>query len=382
MRIILNEIKKIFYFKRICLLILGSLLIYKMFISFELDYFPNGRPELDVYNITVEMINNYGNEMDDIELEDLKNIYKNKLKEADEFFINNEDFNQVGVYSYEDYENKCSCDTENQKFNDINWKYLKKDEGDILWELQELPGIIELYEDRNTNYYSEYGNCKKHEERVNDIISSKENQSILSYLVFNNYNNLIKDLGICVIIGIAFILTPLFLKDKKDKIDYLQYSSKCGRQIFKSKLIAGVISAIIIITIEIIIFFILYRGNNTSMFFNSNINSVLNDEFWISITFFQYILLTIVALYIIGIITAFISMFISSKVNTYISSIGMQVPILFIIGGLTTRIFLNNLFKLSIPKYLTPFTYFILIIIAVIITTTSIRKVRVTDIRN
>ena len=118
------------------------------------------------------------------------------------------------------------------------------------------------------------------------------------------------------------------------------------------------------------------------MFFKSNINSVFNDEFWVNITFIQYIGLTVVGIYVIGVITAFISMFISSKANTYIASIGMQVLSLFIIVGLTVTILLNALFIIYIPKYLAFIIYLALIVITVLIIITSSKKEKITDINN
>lgn len=384
LRIIINEIKKIFSFKMICLLIVGSTIIYKMFIAFYIDIFPNGRPVLDNYNIMVQMIKDYGHEMDETELKHLKNIYKEKLIEADEFLSNNKDFNEVGIYSYEDYENandKSFYEEKNQKLNDIKWDYLGREEGTIFWELQTFPNLISLYEGRN-NYYSSNLEGENQEKRINEIIENKENESIFTEVVFNNYNDLIGLSAACIVIGITFMLTPLFLRDKKDKVEYLQYSSKHGRRLFKSKLIAGLISALIITSIELIICFILYRGNNTSMFFESNINSIFNNRFWFNITFIQYIILTVISIYIISIIVAFISMFISSKVNSYIAGIGVQVPTLFATCGLTAGILVNNLFILYIAKYLALSIYLALIIITVTITLLSIRKVRVMDITN
>ena len=361
----------------ICLLIVGSTIIYKMFISFDIDYFPGGRPKLDEYNIMVQMIEDYGHEMDETELKHLKNIYKEKLIEADEFLNNNKDFNEVGIYSYEDYENtneKSLSQEKNQKLNDIKWDYLGREEGTIFWELRTSQNLISSYEDRN-NYYSENLN-ENQEKRINEIIKNKENESILPEVVFKNYNDLIRFSAACIVIGITFMLTPLFLRDKKDKVEYLQYSSKHGRRLFKSKLIAGLISALIITSIELMICFILYSGNNTSMFFESNINSIFNNRFWFNITFIQYIILTV------SIIVAFISMFISSKVNSYIAGIGVQVPTLFATCGLTAGILVNNLFILYIPKYLALAIYLILIVITIAITILAIRKEKFMDISN
>ena len=72
----------------------------------------------------------------------------------------------------------------------------------------------------------------------------------------------------------------------------------------------------------------------------------------------------------------------TNKVNNYISSIGIQVPTLFIIGGLTVGILLNNLFILYMPKYLALVIYLTLAIIAVIITKNSTKKERIVDVNN
>lgn len=176
------------------------------------------------------------------------------------------------------------------------------------------------------------------------------------------------------------MLTPLFLQDKKDKIMHLQYSNKYGRNLFKTKLVAGIITALIITTIELIICLILYSSNNTNMFFKSNINSVFNNCFRFSLTFYLYIILTIVATYIISIIVSFISMFISSNSNSYITSIGIQIPVLFITCLLTSKLLVNNLFVLYMPLYLLIFTYVILISVTMILIIKRIRKEHYLDI--
>ncbi|MEG1255764.1 hypothetical protein [Clostridium sp.] len=67
-------------------------------------------------------------------------------------------------------------------------------------------------------------------------------------------------------------------------------------------------------------------------------------------------------------------MFISSKVNSYIAGIGVQVPILFVIGRLTSGILVNKLFVLYTPKYLALAIYLGVIAITLAITILSIRK--------
>ena len=63
----------------VAILLLGSLVIYELFISFYIDYFPNGRPALDSYNIGCNMIKKYGNSMDEKEFADFKQMYNKQM---------------------------------------------------------------------------------------------------------------------------------------------------------------------------------------------------------------------------------------------------------------------------------------------------------------
>lgn len=373
MRIILNEIKKIFNLKSCIILLIGTFLIYNLFIEFNIENFPNGRPTLDNYNIAVKMIEDYGHEMDDAEFIEFQNVYEEKISEADKYLSNNVEFNKYGIYSYEDYnvarEYKYSND---DGFNELFWANLNSEDGNRFWELQEMPGMIGRYIQRDDYSIAQRGESQI--KRIEEIRKNQEYNSILPWVVFDNYDRLIKGFATSIIIGIAFMLMPIFVKDKRGKLESLQYSSKIGRLLFKSKLIAGFISAMIITTVELIVYMILYSGNNTSMFFKSNINSMFNREFWFSMTFIQYIILTVVCVYILSLIIALISMFVSSKVRNYVSAIGVQVPVVFILCGLTSVLLLNYLTNLYTPKYLALGVFIILILISVLIIYNSNKK--------
>lgn len=357
MTIILKEIKKIFNWKMCLVLLLGSFFIYFLFIEFYIECFPNGRPETDTYNITVKMVNDYGQEMDEKEFEDFKNLYQEKLKQADSFLKNNQEFNNIGINSYEDYLNDNNINS-TKEFEDVYWNNLNSEEGTVFWEIQSMEGLIKKYERKDIN--RQHDKSDDQQERFKSIVANKENISILDECIFWNYNDLIIGTAICIMIGIAFMLTPMFLKDKKNEVEYLQYTNKCGRKLFKSKLVVGFIAAMIITTLELLMLFVLYSKNNTSMFFQSNINSCFNREFWFNMTFLQYIILTVICTYILSIITAFISMFISSKVDNYIKGIGIQVPIMFILVEFTSHRLMDRLNIMYRNKFLVPVIYIVL----------------------
>ena len=133
MRIILNEIKKIFSLKMIVLLILITVTMFFVFdIVFHIKYFPNGRPALDIYNIGVEMVENYGEYMDEDEFEHFKARYDELVKEADEYIQSRDDFIELGITTYEEFENK---DRDNEELDKLNSKVLFEEKVALFWEL-------------------------------------------------------------------------------------------------------------------------------------------------------------------------------------------------------------------------------------------------------
>lgn len=380
MKVVLNEIKKIFSLKMVSVLMVISIIMYFLFISFYIEHFPNGRPELDYYNIGVEMINNYGEEMDEEEFEHFKDTYNKQVEEANRYLQSKKEFVDEGITTYEKFKN---MDQHVEKLYKLHSYIFFEEEVDLFWELDTRLRLIEDYEDKE-NFYKRTNvrANKKEKKRIQEIVNSESYESIFPYLIFINYDTLIKYVTMLVIISIIFMVSPIFLKDKLNKVNLLQYTSKNGRNLFKKKVASGLIASFIITTIQLLCFFIAYSFNNVEMFFNSNINSVFGTYlFWYDFTFIQYIVITVIAVYILSFVIGLIVMFISSIANNYITLIGVQAPIIFIISKLLPLI-IGRITCIYLPKYFIPITYFSLIIIGIILITIRWKKEKTLDIVN
>ncbi|KNF08406.1 cation transport ATPase [Gottschalkia purinilytica] len=385
MRIVLNEMKKIFSLKMISLLIIISLIIYYLFISFYIQYFPNGRPELDIYNVSVEMIENYGEYMDEDEFKDFKVKYNEKVKEADKYIKSNERFKKAGITTYKEFEYTDTMnDKTSTKLQELHDYILFEQKVDLFWEIPEREDIIKSYEEKEENMLKKYEPMdEKQEIRVKELLKKGSDESILPSLVFGNYNNLIKNVCMLILISIMFIISLIYIKDRKNKVNYLQYTSKIGRKIFKNKIIAGLLSSFIITTLQLIVFFVVYSFNNVSMFFNSDINSVFNSNIsWYDITFIQYIIITIVAVYILSFIFALMSMFVSSIANNYIALVGIQLPIALVTFKLFLRRLIVLIVDIEVSQILLPLCYVALIFTFVTIMIIRWRREKTLDVVN
>ncbi|MGK0468757.1 hypothetical protein [Clostridium sp.] len=377
MRIVFNEIKKIFNFKMVIIIMFISLIMYYLFISFDFEYFPNGRPEKDNYKISIQMVKDYGTSMDKKEFINFKQLYNNQIQEANKYLKARPEFAAVGITTYEKFKEMGSGDEELDKLHN---KAFYEDKVDIFWELETREWLIERYE--GIEHIDSSFN-KNQIARYNDVVKNGSITSILPSFVFKNYNNLIKNVAMLIVLNIIFMISPIYIKDSINKVNQLQYTSKTGRKTFKTKILAALISSFIIISIQLACFFMLYSHNKVGLFLNSSINSVFNFSFsWYNINFVQYIALTVAAVYVLCFAVTLIVTFISRIAPNYITLIGVQVPITFIVLTMSSKYLMDRVTTIWFPKYFQPLAYFILVSIGVILIAIRGKKEKVIDIIN
>ncbi len=390
MNIIKNEIKKVFNLTNIMVATIATILIWILFISFYIDYFPNGNPMTEHFNNAVYMLKNYGIEMDENEFKKYKKYREEKVKEANEYLSNNEECIKLGMTTYKDYKSmKYKDDNHKKEIDELRNKIMFDYHIDVFWEIEAIDYEIDRYENKEWWMLATEESAKSYNlsdnklNRHKELANSNNSNSPLNFVVHENYDGLITKVNVLIIITIVIMISPIFIKDNKNKVNYLQYSSKVGRNIFNKKIISGVISSIIIITLQLAILFIIYAKNNTYMFWNSSINSVFNDMIsWYDMTFGQYIILSVILTYILGVLFSIIVMFISSRVSTYISLIGIQIPIVFLISKLINSIgWMKRLTDTYRPKYFIHSVYFMIIVLSILLMYIMARREKNLDIK-
>ncbi|GAA0783567.1 hypothetical protein [Hathewaya limosa] len=377
MRILINELKKIFNIKSILVVLLINVAIYSLFIKSSMDVFPNGRPQLDEYRLAVKMINEKGNNLEDKDIKYLYNMKKDRLMEVNNYLKNNKKAKQLNIKDYNSFDKKN--DGSNEAVQSLNDDIFFKDNVNVFWELQVIDRYIEIF--KNKNNHDELL-TPKYKNRINEIKKNKSQNSILPALVFENYENIIKETSVAVLISIIFMIAPIFTRDKRVSLESLQYTSKRGRRLYKDKIKAALIATPIIITIQLGMLFFLYstRPYTVSIFYNSNINSFLDSLFWFDVTFIQYIILTVIVLYILGEIVTLITCYISRCISNYILLIGVLVPISAILIYITKSKVLHSFIGLFQPKYKELIIIIILTIIGVTLVSIKHKKEKTIDI--
>ena len=363
MRILWNEIKKILTWKMLLLLFFVNTVLYLLLIEFHIEHFPNGRPALDSYKIGIEMIDKYGTDFDEEEFLDFKKTYENQLDQANEYLQSKKEFVDADITSYEDFRN---FDSENEEDTALRNKLLFEEEVDIFWELQERERLIEFYEGKEESLDAYKQNATVAQVAKFDELIEARNFQVYTEVVIRNYEEYIFYVAIVILLSTILMVSPGILRDRTRQLIDLQYTAKKGRNLYKTKIMAGLLTSIMMITVLLVVYMSIYSLNNTSMYFDIPVHMFITAHYWYDPTFFQYILLTILAIYVLGIVTSLVAMSFSSIVPNFITLIGVQVPYVFVMLALGLGYLMNKIISIWLPQWIVPTSYGVLLMVSII----------------
>lgn len=367
----------------ICLLI--NLLMYYIFIDFDISVFPNGRPATDMYKIGIEMVDKYGHELDENELKDFKKVLQQEIKKADKYIQADKEFSNLGINNYREYRKTRNADHENPAVRQLSSRIMFDEGIDLFWEIPQREDIIEDIENVNERYGYSYidGNLtEKLEQRIQRIVQSGTVNAIFpAYPVQDNFQTISQSIAITILVSVIFMISPIFIRDYKNNMFGLQYSSKIGRDLFLKKVTAGMLAAFIITTFLIIVYYGLYSTNDIGMFLESEINSFMGTVYWYDFSFLQLIIMTILLTYVIILSLSLLAIFVSSICKNYISIIGIQLPLFAVLYWLIKkRVLPVEAFHLTSSQWEIGMIYSIMIIIPISVISWIVRNRQTKDI--
>lgn len=364
--IIIHEIRKLFGPKMVLMLVSLNVVFYLLFMQFYFQYFPNGRPELDMYRLSIEMKHKFGTHMDETEFKQFKLDYEKRVKDAEILMQRDERFVEADIATYEQF---LSMERDNELLDKLfSYAFFEK-KIDLFWELQERRYVMDRFENRLERPYSSYSNLNEQQKhKIDGLEASGEHFSVMSYVVFENFRKLMIYMAIAIYISILLIISPVYLRDRNNRVNQLQFTLRIGRPLFKKKLIAALLSATIIMTAQLGCFFMLYSQQGVGEFLDLGINSIFNNGYyWYDITFGLYIAVIVAALYVLGLVTALVAVWISSVATSYIAIIALQVPYLLLLIWPGSDILVGRLTDIQYPRYVQPIVYGLLLAGAVLL---------------
>lgn len=297
------ELQKIWKPKLLLIIAVMGLLFGFLFLEFPLNYFPNGHPALEQYQLMEDWRDKYGVEMDKEEYEDaLEGLDASK---GDEYAQQADG----ALFEYE-----------------MRYEKLKNDLADNLYTPAE-------------------------QLRVWDIIQGEKRDGILPYEAMGNAMEYWRWVSVFVVLSVMVLLGPGITRDALTGVRRLQYTSKCGRRILKTQFFATLLSAVGIAALELLIFAVLYARLGTWHFWDNPINSFFyGDVYWFDLSFGQYLLSILLVIVLFTGSAGGIAFFLSCFSGNYISLMLKMIPAFFLLGAMGNAC-ISYLFSFQNPLY-------------------------------
>jgi hypothetical protein len=294
---------------------------------------------------------------------------------ANQYLQSRKDFQEAGIRTYSDYQN---MDLEDEAQSNLHWKAL--DENDLFWELDERERLIDFHDYQDEIMESEIKNASLAAQARLNKLKETGQFDLYPEVSFQNYKDIIRSIAITVLLSVVLVASPVFLRDRVIRATDLQYTAKTGRSLFGIKAAAGLISSLIVMTVILVVYLSLYSLNGPSVFFNVPINAFIGEFYWYNLTFFQYIVVTIIGIYLLGAALSLVAMGVSAVVPSYISLIGVQVPIVLALLIFGMKYLLDSIVSIWLPQWLVPGCYIVVTVMAAGFVSFLLRREKVLDI--
>ena len=354
---IAQELKKIFDKKRVLLIVILAVLFYILIFrqNIGIPVYSSERIHLDV---SLTMIEKYGNELDETEYRDLLNNFvyaktsnaensntgesnteENDIKESniDIWIKGNNDFRQYGIESYRDLltvQDSLSDDAASSLTSQIYTRFTEEERKaalDQIWKEGYIEILVEAYDadaksNQNAVYYPEIP--KKADKRIKER-NQEEIYSLMPDNVMRNYLAILPDFAIFLFLSMILLTVPYSVKDTMEVINVLQYVSQKGCRYYWKKAAAVFISSVILCAVETGLFALMLSKNDTFCFVYCFVSGFRNPFItFMKLTFGQYIIMSMVYTAAIALCLSMITYGLSSCAHNYISAIAFQIPVI------------------------------------------------------
>ena len=147
-------------------------------------------------------------------------------------------------------------------------------------------------------------------------------------------------LSVLIILAVLVLVSPLISNDRHKNIHYLQYSSKQGRKIMRTQLIAALLSAFMLTTLLISVFVGLFSQNGTYVFWDNYINSDFGGIYTVfRLTYGEWVIVSIMLMYALALAVSMFAFILSRFSGNLITLTMKLIPAFAVLAYLGVSVF-------------------------------------------
>lgn len=366
-----EELKKIWRPQLLIILLVLGFVFYTMFLKFHITYFPNGPYADGELRIAAQWLERYGTTLEPAELEEAVAGLTQLEAEANGYLADNPLAIQYGLLTYAQFnafyeENVFNVSGEltdaQQERHSAAMRLLNYLQDDATSNIAGRLYATELYGQRygywqqqaeHTAQSSDETLTPKEYHHADTVFFGSDNawRNILPAQLPQTTTDYLGYLLIWMTLSLCLLLSPLLVRDHLYRVSSLQWSSRHGRRILRTQFIATMLSALLLTTINLLIFGGLFLTNDISSFYPCRMFSFMDTTFsWPNWTFGVWCLVLVALCYLIGLGIAAIVFFLSQYSSHYVAMLLKLIP-LFVLTALLCPNLLKQAFYYTNPLY-------------------------------
>ncbi len=323
---LIAELKKIW--RPVILLVAGliTVLYYFMFLDFYREHFPNGPYHEGSYLVALDMVEAYGNTLEPEEAQDFYHTITQMEQEADDYIRKSNRAQDLGITSYaqflEEYDKAMELEyysEENQteemkRYEDLkllkNYLLDTSATGNIHGKILGAKQDMEQYE----SYIMEGRGF------TDDSPPTPDATGILPMHLVDTTNTYMGHIAVLILLVICVVNSPVLVGDAISGVRATQWSSRRGRTVMRYQLLANLLTTVVVTTLGILNFMMLFLSYQSDAFWQSPLLSfTLSRTIQTPATYGMWVALLVVLCYGLALGVSGLIFVISHRSSNYIT---------------------------------------------------------------
>ena len=334
MNLMFQELKKIWDPVIIVILLLFTLVYYALFSGFFIEYFANGPIAEEEFKLAKGWFKEYGSTIDEQEYKGLLTQLSREKEHFSDALKNVPAAAENGITTYDEYERMLdSTDdedaAENAESGSAEIHYSRELDQQIrngldmtlLYRIQIMESTAEYLETRFQGKVllpGDAGELRPAEvERLEELDRSELKFGYLPVGVLDSTTGLIIAVVIQIVIGVIILLSPTIVRDRLNRVQGLQYTTKTGRKILSVQFLAAILSGVVYGTATILFYGVLLFGKGVLDFRGFYLMSMGYIP-WVNWTYGTYLLVIAGMAVVISVVASAFTVFLSRYSQNYI----------------------------------------------------------------
>lgn len=309
MRILLGELRKVFWLRNVVIAAIIGVLYYWAFAWPHVELFPNGNPATEIHDITVALRHEFGPTLEPDEVAVVRARRDDMVTDADAIISASPLFRAAGVSTWDELRQVEELTPE---LSEAQWSTLFT-HGGLGWMIEATESIIDQYGPRPTTSTTTAAEAA----RIRQINDGAEWRSLQSPVLLEFLSTYPAPLGTLVFMTVLLVTGPLVTSDHVSRVRPLQATSRTGSRVALYQLAATVVASLIV-TLAVLALTAIPLGRlDVEVFWNNPLASFAAAGVYPALTLGQQCLTVAALLTLIGVSAGLLGFSLSSLSRTH-----------------------------------------------------------------